>query len=90
MCQNGGTCVDLQRCICPDNFTGKHTPAQCHGSGADDVTTQGSDDVVCVGSFCEKSVCLKNSCLDKAKGSSSSLTSHLYLLTFSLMSSTVC
>ncbi|CAF90022.1 unnamed protein product, partial [Tetraodon nigroviridis] len=22
MCQNGGTCIDFQRCICPDKFTG--------------------------------------------------------------------
>ncbi|XP_047185092.1 cell surface glycoprotein 1 isoform X2 [Scophthalmus maximus] len=22
ICQNGGTCVDLQRCVCPDTFTG--------------------------------------------------------------------
>lgn len=26
MCQNGGTCIDFQRCICPDKFTGaQHT-----------------------------------------------------------------
>lgn len=26
-CQNGGTCVNFQRCRCPDNFTGaQHTP----------------------------------------------------------------
>ncbi|XP_074484621.1 netrin-G2-like isoform X2 [Sebastes fasciatus] len=62
ICQNGGMCVDLRRCVCPDNFTG---------------------------AFCEKKVCLKKSgCLDDAEGSSSSLTSHLYLLTLSLMSST--
>lgn len=23
ICQNGGTCIDFQRCICPDNYTGK-------------------------------------------------------------------
>ncbi|XP_061585588.1 netrin-G2 isoform X4 [Cololabis saira] len=22
VCQNGGTCIDFQRCICPDNFSG--------------------------------------------------------------------
>ncbi|XP_055367512.1 neurofilament heavy polypeptide isoform X2 [Betta splendens] len=22
VCQNGGTCIDFQRCVCPDNFTG--------------------------------------------------------------------
>ncbi|KAK2838245.1 hypothetical protein Q5P01_015457 [Channa striata] len=22
ICQNGGTCIDYQRCVCPDNFTG--------------------------------------------------------------------
>ncbi|KAK9523351.1 hypothetical protein VZT92_002106 [Zoarces viviparus] len=59
ICQNGGTCVDLQRCICPDSF---------------------------IGAFCEKKVCLKKSgCLNNA-GSSSSPTSHLYLLTLSLIS----
>ncbi|XP_045892038.1 netrin-G2 isoform X2 [Micropterus dolomieu] len=64
ICQNGGTCVDFQRCVCPDSFTG---------------------------SFCEQIVCLKKGgCLDDAEGSSSSLTSHLYLLTLSLMSSTFC
>ncbi|XP_076587965.1 netrin-G2 isoform X1 [Chaetodon auriga] len=66
ICQNGGTCINFQRCVCPDNFTG---------------------------SFCEKSVCLKKSgCLDNAEGSSSSssLTSHLYLLTLSLTTSTFC
>lgn len=27
MCQNGGTCINFQRCVCPDNFTGaQHTP----------------------------------------------------------------
>ncbi|XP_023251245.1 protein piccolo-like [Seriola lalandi dorsalis] len=62
ICQNGGTCVDFQRCLCPDNFTG---------------------------TLCEKSVCLKKSgCPDNAEGSSSSLTSHLYLLTLSLITST--
>ncbi|XP_068559600.1 netrin-G2 [Cebidichthys violaceus] len=59
ICQNGGTCVDLQRCVCPDSFTG---------------------------AFCEKKVCLKKSgCLNNA-GSSSSPTSHLYLMTLSLIS----
>ncbi|XP_022622256.1 netrin-G2 [Seriola dumerili] len=64
ICQNGGTCVDFQRCLCPDNFTG---------------------------TLCEKSVCLKKSgCPDNAEGSSSSLTSHLYLLTLSLITSASC
>ncbi|XP_040899287.1 mucin-5AC isoform X2 [Toxotes jaculatrix] len=65
ICQNGGTCVDFQRCICPDNFTG---------------------------SFCEQSICLKKKgCLTDAEGSSSSsLTSHLHLLTLSLIISTFC
>ncbi|KAM7018460.1 netrin-G2 isoform 2-T2 [Tautogolabrus adspersus] len=60
ICQNGGTCVDFQQCLCPDNFTGP---------------------------FCEKRVCLKKGgCPDNAEdSSSSSLTSHLYLLTLSLM-----
>lgn len=58
---------------------------------SDDVTAQVSDDVMCAGSFCEQIVCLKKGgCLDDAEGSSSSLTSHLYLLTLSLMSSTFC
>lgn len=27
VCQNGGTCINFQRCVCPDNFTGaQHTP----------------------------------------------------------------
>ncbi|XP_069581068.1 netrin-G2-like isoform X3 [Brachyistius frenatus] len=64
LCQNGGTCVDLQRCVCPDAFTGM---------------------------FCEKRVCLKKStCLDDAEGSSSPLTSLLYLLTLGLITSTFC
>ncbi|KAE8292590.1 Netrin-G2 Laminet-2 Precursor [Larimichthys crocea] len=63
ICQNGGTCVDFQRCDCPENFTGM---------------------------LCEKGVCLKkNGCLD-ADGSAPSLTSHLYLLTLILISSTFC
>ncbi|TNN55808.1 Netrin-G2 [Liparis tanakae] len=58
-CQNGGTCLDLQRCLCPDGFTG---------------------------AFCETKDCLKKSgCLDNAGGPSSSLTSHLYLVTLSLV-----
>ncbi|XP_030273427.1 mucin-5AC isoform X2 [Sparus aurata] len=64
ICQNGGTCIDFQRCMCPENFTGL---------------------------FCEKSICLKTSgCPEGAEGSASSLTSHLYLLTLSLISSTIC
>ncbi|XP_073322890.1 uncharacterized protein [Pagrus major] len=64
ICQNGGTCIDFQRCVCPENFTGL---------------------------FCEKSVCLKKSgCPEGVESSASSLTSHLYLLTVSLISSTFC
>uniref|UniRef100_A0AAQ4PVP8 Netrin g2a n=1 Tax=Gasterosteus aculeatus aculeatus TaxID=481459 RepID=A0AAQ4PVP8_GASAC len=60
ICQNGGTCVNLQRCVCLDGFTG---------------------------AFCENQVCLKKSgCLNKAEASSS-LSSHLYLLTLSVVSS---
>ncbi|XP_062418666.1 netrin-G1-like [Pungitius pungitius] len=59
ICQNGGTCVNLERCVCLDGFTG---------------------------AFCEKKVCLKKSgCLNKAEASSS-LSSHLYLLTLSVSS----
>lgn len=36
-CQNGGTCVDFQRCECPDRFTGR--------TASDDVI-QASDDVI--------------------------------------------
>uniref|UniRef100_A0A665TV40 Netrin G2 n=1 Tax=Echeneis naucrates TaxID=173247 RepID=A0A665TV40_ECHNA len=62
ICQNGGTCIDFQRCVCPDNFTG---------------------------TFCEQTVCLKKSgCVNSADGSSSSLTSHLYLLILILTTST--
>ncbi|KAM6930847.1 netrin-G2 [Xenentodon cancila] len=61
LCQNGGTCMDSQRCICPDNFTGV---------------------------LCEQSVCLKKAgCQDGAQSSESSLTSHLFLLTVSLLCS---
>lgn len=64
MCQNGGTCVDFQSCVCPDSYTG---------------------------TFCEKKVCLKKSgCLDVPGDSSSSATSHLYLLTLSLVAFTLC
>uniref|UniRef100_A0A3Q1EA40 Netrin-G2-like n=1 Tax=Acanthochromis polyacanthus TaxID=80966 RepID=A0A3Q1EA40_9TELE len=64
VCQNGGTCVDFQRCVCPDSFTG---------------------------AFCEQMICLKKTgCLDNAEGAFSPLTSHLYLLTFSLITSTFC
>ncbi|XP_078027228.1 netrin-G2 isoform X1 [Epinephelus lanceolatus] len=64
ICQNGGTCVDFQRCVCPDAFTG---------------------------TFCERRVCLKKGgCLENAEGSAASVTSHLFLLTLGLISSTVC
>lgn len=51
-----------------------------------------SDDVIVfAGLFCEQSVCLKKGgCLDDAAGSSSHLTSHLYLLTLGLITSTFC
>ncbi|KAM4745949.1 netrin-G2 isoform 5-T5 [Anableps anableps] len=56
VCQNGGTCVDFQRCVCPDNSTGQ---------------------------FCEQTVCTKKSgCVTNAEGSSSSVMSQLYLVTF--------
>ncbi|MEQ2282074.1 hypothetical protein AMECASPLE_036771 [Ameca splendens] len=58
ICQNGGTCIDFQRCACPDNSTGQ---------------------------FCEQNVCMKkNGCITDASGSSSSVTSQLYLMAFSL------
>ncbi|MEQ2198523.1 hypothetical protein XENOCAPTIV_014112 [Xenoophorus captivus] len=58
ICQNGGTCIDFQRCACPDNSTGQ---------------------------FCEQNVCMKkNGCITNASGSSSSVTSQLYLVAFSL------
>ncbi|KAK2901518.1 hypothetical protein Q8A73_011264 [Channa argus] len=64
ICQNGGTCIDFQRCVCPDNFTG---------------------------SFCEQSICVKiGGCLDNSEGSTFALTSHLYLLTLSLITFTCC
>ncbi|XP_054586284.2 netrin-G2 isoform X3 [Nothobranchius furzeri] len=57
VCQNGGTCVDFQGCVCPDTYTG---------------------------TFCEKNVCLKKGgCSENAAGSP--LTSHVYLLTLSLI-----
>lgn len=31
MCQNGGTCVDFQRCVCPDSYTGR--PLAGHWAG---------------------------------------------------------
>lgn len=59
--------------------------------GEDDVAAKLCDDVICAGLFCEKSICLKTSgCPEGAEGSASSLTSHLYLLTLSLISSTIC
>ncbi|KAM7390932.1 hypothetical protein PAMP_021660 [Pampus punctatissimus] len=64
VCQNGGTCINFKRCICPDSFTG---------------------------TFCENAICLKKSgCLDNAVDPSSHLTSHLYLLTLSLLTFTCC
>ncbi|XP_038134995.1 netrin-G2-like isoform X3 [Cyprinodon tularosa] len=62
LCQNGGTCVDFQRCVCPNNSTGQ---------------------------LCEQSVCKeKSGCIIKAEGSSSCMTSQLYLVTFSFISYT--
>ncbi|KAF6730581.1 Netrin-G2 [Oryzias melastigma] len=59
ICQNGGTCIDFQSCVCPEKFTGP---------------------------FCERNVCLKNKkCQQTAEGSSSSLTSQLYLLSLGLI-----
>ncbi|XP_024863843.1 mucin-5AC [Kryptolebias marmoratus] len=64
ICQNGGTCMNFQRCICPDTFTGQ---------------------------LCEQSICLKTGgCVKRAASSSSSVTSHLYLLLVSLITSTFC
>ncbi|KAI3372207.1 hypothetical protein L3Q82_007059 [Scortum barcoo] len=31
ICQNGGTCVDFQRCVCPDNFTVLEAPVTLPG-----------------------------------------------------------
>ncbi|XP_076747346.1 netrin-G2 isoform X8 [Maylandia zebra] len=43
------------------------------------------------GLFCEQRVCLKkNGCLENAEDSASSLASHLYLLTFGLITATFC
>lgn len=88
-CQNGGTCVDFQRCVCPDGYTGRPV--------SDDVTEQLSDDgiqvsdnVTLAGTFCEKTVCLKkNGCLE-VPSDSSSPTLHLYLLAVSLVALTLC
>uniref|UniRef100_A0A3B4GUX2 Netrin g2a n=1 Tax=Pundamilia nyererei TaxID=303518 RepID=A0A3B4GUX2_9CICH len=33
VCRNGGTCVDFLRCICPENFTGKHSSGGVGGLG---------------------------------------------------------
>ena len=94
VCQNRGTCVDLQRCDCPESFTGKHSPGDVTLRGddvmlrCDDVTLRCddvSDAVICAGTFCEKRVCLKKGgCQDDAEGSAPSLTSQFYLLTLSL------
>ncbi|XP_068166874.1 netrin-G2 [Antennarius striatus] len=59
ICQNGGTCEDFQRCICPTGFTG---------------------------SLCENIDCQTADSCPNAEGDAPSLTPHLYLLTFSLMS----
>ncbi|KAM7415427.1 hypothetical protein PAMA_017780 [Pampus argenteus] len=92
VCQNGGTCIDFKRCICLDSFTGNSTPDDVKGQ----VVWAGPEGVcvcvcvcVCVGTFCENGVCLKKSgCLDNAVDPSSHLTSHLYLLTLSLLTFT--
>lgn len=43
------------------------------------------------GTFCERRVCLKKGgCLENTEGSAASVTSHLFLLTLGLISSTVC
>uniref|UniRef100_A0A3Q3XG61 Uncharacterized protein n=1 Tax=Mola mola TaxID=94237 RepID=A0A3Q3XG61_MOLML len=36
ICQNGGTCVDLQHCACPDNFTDQ--VIRCQANGCDDAS----------------------------------------------------
>ncbi|XP_037536073.1 netrin-G2 [Nematolebias whitei] len=62
ICQNGGTCVNFQRCNCPATFTGQ---------------------------LCEQSICLKTGgCKENSESSSSLVTSHLYLLSLSLITST--
>ncbi|XP_036000123.1 netrin-G2 isoform X6 [Fundulus heteroclitus] len=63
ICQNGGTCLDFQRCVCPENSTGQ---------------------------LCEQNVCKKKSgCITNAEASSSSVTSQLYLVTFTLTTYTL-
>lgn len=88
-CQNGGTCVDFQRCTCSDSFTGR--PASNDVIQVSDVTEQESDDVIFAGTFCEKRVCLKKKgCLEVAGDSAPCPSSHLYLLTVSLLAFILC
>lgn len=91
-CRNGGTCVDFLRCICPENFTGKHSSGGVGGVG--DVMMSQNNLMMSrapSGLFCEQRVCLKkNGCLENAEDSASSLASHLYLLTFGLITATFC
>uniref|UniRef100_A0A3B3BC49 Netrin G2 n=1 Tax=Oryzias melastigma TaxID=30732 RepID=A0A3B3BC49_ORYME len=75
ICQNGGTCIDFQSCVCPEKFTGKKEEWMLVMMPC-----------VCAGPFCERNVCLKNKkCQQTAEGSSSSLTSQLYLLSLGLI-----
>ncbi|KAL3975183.1 elongator complex protein 3 [Sarotherodon galilaeus] len=92
VCRNGGTCVDFLRCVCPENFTGKHSSGGVGGVG-DAMMSQNNLMMSRApsGLFCEQRVCLKkNGCLENAEDSASSLASHLYLLTFGLITATFC
>uniref|UniRef100_A0A3Q2X0K5 Netrin G2 n=1 Tax=Haplochromis burtoni TaxID=8153 RepID=A0A3Q2X0K5_HAPBU len=92
VCRNGGTCIDFLRCICPENFTGKHSSGGVGGLG-DAMMSQNNLMMPRApsGLFCEQRVCLKkNGCLENAEDSASSLASHLYLLTFGLITATFC
>uniref|UniRef100_A0A669BAD2 Netrin G2 n=1 Tax=Oreochromis niloticus TaxID=8128 RepID=A0A669BAD2_ORENI len=92
VCRNGGTCVDFLRCVCPENFTGKHSSGGVGGVG-DAMMSQNNLMMSRApsGLFCEQRVCLKkNGCLENTEDSASSLASHLYLLTFGLITATFC